>query len=164
MLITSIRFQRITSYLAHINVSCSCLSIPQSVRFVGQIARVLCSLQNVFQMKPLALQAHLQAAREIAPHSPDLNSQSFTFGIIWRTECMKTTPRQLMIWRQQLQQDQGNPHREMCSCHWQFCLPFASVPAMPRGSFGTHSEENIQVRLSDLQTGSFVEWSCTNWS
>ena len=41
------------------------MSIPQSCQFLGQIVRLLCSLQNVLQMIPLALQSHLQAAREI---------------------------------------------------------------------------------------------------
>ena len=42
--------------------------------------------------------------------------------------------------------------------------PLATVPATPRGSFGTHFGENIKVGLFDLQTGRFVEWPCTNWS
>ena len=42
------------------------------------------------------------------------------------------------------------------SCHWQFCAPLASVPSMPKGSFGTHSGENMKAGLFDLQTGSFV--------
>ena len=63
MLIMSTCFQRITSYLVHINSSL-CMIIPQSLQFVGQIVRLLCSLLNVFQMTPLALEAHLQAAHE----------------------------------------------------------------------------------------------------
>ena len=39
--------------------------IPQSYQFVGQIVWLVCSLQNVFQMIPLALQAHLQMASKI---------------------------------------------------------------------------------------------------
>ena len=35
--------------------------IPQIFQFVGQIIRLLCSLQNVLQMTPLAFQTHLQA-------------------------------------------------------------------------------------------------------
>ena len=36
-------------------------------------------------------------------------------------------------------------------------VSLTSVPATPKGSFGTHFGENIKARLSDLQTGSFVE-------
>ena len=64
MLITSIYVQRFPSYLVHINFSL-CGIIPQSFQSVYQMVRLLYSLQNVFQMTPLALQAHLQAAREI---------------------------------------------------------------------------------------------------
>ena len=62
MLITSV--QRFASYLVHSNFSL-CRIIPQSFQFVCQMVRLLCYLQNVFQMTPLALQAHLQATREI---------------------------------------------------------------------------------------------------
>ena len=65
MLITSTCFQRITLFLVHMHFSV-CMIIPQSSPFVGQIIRLLSSLQNVFQVNPLALQAHLQAARETA--------------------------------------------------------------------------------------------------
>ena len=37
--------------------------IPQCLQFVGQMVRHLRSLQHVFQMTALALQAHLQAAK-----------------------------------------------------------------------------------------------------
>ena len=33
------------------------------------MVRLLSSLENVFQMIPLALQAHLQAVREIVPYT-----------------------------------------------------------------------------------------------
>ena len=39
--------------------------IPQSVQCVGQIVRLLCCLQNRFQMTPLGFQEHLQTVREI---------------------------------------------------------------------------------------------------
>ena len=55
LLITCTCFQRITSYLVHTNFS-SCMIILQSFQFVSQVVRLLCSLQNVFQMSPLALQ------------------------------------------------------------------------------------------------------------
>ena len=38
--------------------------IPQSFQFVGQIVWLF-SLQNVFQMTPLALKAHLQVVHKI---------------------------------------------------------------------------------------------------
>ena len=63
-LITSTCFQQITSYLVHINFSLF-LVILQSFQFVGQIVWLLCSLQNVFQMTSLGVQAHLQKAGEI---------------------------------------------------------------------------------------------------
>ena len=52
------------SYFVHVNFSL-CIIIPQSFQFVGQVVWLLCSLQNVFQMTPLALQAHLQAMCKI---------------------------------------------------------------------------------------------------
>ena len=58
LLITSTCFQRITSHVVHINFSL-CIIISQYFQFIGQIVRLLCSLRNVFQMPPLALQAHL---------------------------------------------------------------------------------------------------------
>ena len=51
--------------------------MPQSVQFVGQIVRLLCSLQHVFYMIPLALQAHLQAARKI------VNDTTVALGKFW---------------------------------------------------------------------------------
>ena len=36
----------------------------------------------------------------------------------------------------------------------QFHAPLASVPAKPRGSFGTHFREKIKVGPFDVQTGS----------
>ena len=42
-----------------------CLIIPQSFQFVGQIVRLSCFLQSVFQMIFLGLQACLQTAHKI---------------------------------------------------------------------------------------------------
>ena len=64
LLITCTCFQRITSYLVHTNFS-SCMIILQSFQFVSQVVRLLCSPQNVFQMSPLALQAHFPGAHKI---------------------------------------------------------------------------------------------------
>ena len=61
---TSTCFQQIASPLVHITFSL-CMIIPQSFQFVGQIVWLLRSLQNLFQMTPLALQAYLQVARKI---------------------------------------------------------------------------------------------------
>ena len=68
MLITPTRLQRITSYLVHITFRL-CVIIPQSLQFVDQIIRLLCSLQNMFQITPMALQEHLQAEPEIVSHT-----------------------------------------------------------------------------------------------
>ena len=57
-LITSTGFQQISSYLVPIYFSL-CMIIPQTFQFAGQT-----SLQNTFQMTPLALQAHLQVAHK----------------------------------------------------------------------------------------------------
>ena len=42
-----------------------CMITQQSFHFADQIVRLLWSLQNVLEMTPLVLQAHLQTAREI---------------------------------------------------------------------------------------------------
>lgn len=55
-------FSAITSYLVHTSFSL-CVIIPQSFSFIGQIVGLLCSFQNMFQMPPLAFQAHWQAER-----------------------------------------------------------------------------------------------------
>ena len=79
-------FQRITSLLLHIIFS-FCMIIPQSFHFVGQIVQLLCSLQNVFQMTHLALQAHLQAAREVVNDTSTFNYPGviavFKSPIVW---------------------------------------------------------------------------------
>ena len=74
MLITSTWFQSVTSYLVNINFSL-CRISPQSFQFVGQIVQLLCSLQTIFQMTPLALQAHLQVAYKIVN-----NTNTFLYG------------------------------------------------------------------------------------
>ena len=69
MLITSSStyVQRFTSYLVHINFSL-CRIIRQSFQSVCQMVSLLCSLLNVFQMTPLALQAHCTNTKErVAP-------------------------------------------------------------------------------------------------
>ena len=84
-MVTSTCFQQ-TSYLVHINFSL-CMIVPQSFQFVGQIVQLLCSLQNVFQMTHLALQAHLQAAREIVIDTNTFNYPGviavFKSPIVW---------------------------------------------------------------------------------
>ena len=52
MLITSTYVQRFTSYLVHINFRLWRI-IPQRFQFVGQMVRLLCYLQNVFQTLPI---------------------------------------------------------------------------------------------------------------
>ena len=53
----------------------------------------------------------------------------FTFGVIWRTKCMKTTPRQSVTWRCNYSHDQSNSCIEECVCvfewltfHFAHCL------------------------------------------
>ena len=97
-MITSTCFQQ-TSYLVHINFSL-CMIVPQSFQFVGRIVQILCSLQNVFQMTHLALQAHLQAALEIASDTNTFNYPGviavfkspivFVNDIIQVTGCFRT--------------------------------------------------------------------------
>ena len=95
MLITSTCFQSVTSYLVHINFSL-CRISPQSFQFVGQVVQLLYSIRNMFQMTPLALQAHLQVAYKIVNNTntflyrdlpdPGCNCclQQFKSPIVWQ--------------------------------------------------------------------------------
>ena len=154
MLITSTCFQRITLYLVLINFSL-CMIIPRSFRFVGQIVRLLCSLQNMLQMTPLALPAHLQAARKIV---------SDTTVVLRKFWGYPSVRKQLVTWRQHLQPGSEQTPYSNVFVSLTILGAACKCPCNTKGSFVTHFGENIKVGPFDLQTGNLVEWSCTHWS
>ena len=108
MPITSTCFQGITSYLVHINFSLWMI-IPQSFHLAGQMGRLSCSLQNVFQMTPLVLQAHLQAAHEI------VNDMTVVLRKFWAARGWRRTITRDEQW---FQQDGATPHISSNTLLW----------------------------------------------
>ena len=94
MLMTSTCFQQIASPLVHITFSL-CMIIPQSFQFVGQIVRLSCSPQNVFQM------THLQMVREIVSDTTVVHRK------FWAALGRRRTITRDEQW---FQQDEATPH------------------------------------------------------
>ena len=66
---------------------------------------------------------------------PIYSTQIFTLRLSEGPSARKQPPDNRWLQDSNYSQDQDNPRRKMCLCHWQFRAPLASVPATPRGSF-----------------------------
>jgi len=91
---------------------------------------------------------------EWAPHSLDLNRETFICGGIWRIMRTTITLKRLVSRRQQSQRNQGNSQRVMRSSSGQFCTMYAIWPPMPQSN-SEHISETKWLLLRSYYGASY---------